>query len=511
MRQIRPARVVEAPSGMAIKTRLRLSEQDEIVLRDLAQHLGSLAGQDLRRALNTPAGMSSVEAWAKRKRAITSASSSRWAGTITRETNDLIGLARMGQARHRADMRSAIAAIETRLDIPLGEKIKIKGKSVSGYHDGDEIFGKTQRLQILKSRLAMVETDMSAGRLHVVRGGKKLLRARRNLEAAGLTKARWQDHWGSARNHIAANGSRDELGGNLTIRVDGKGACSILLPKSLSHLANDGNRYILDTQVAFSYRASEWQTQLASGRAVSYDIRRDAARGRWHLSASWFVKSDVATVQDPGRFVGVDFNADHLACWIIDGSGNPVGRPISIPFAQDGSTGQRDGHMRWAISQLLEFARANNVSRIYIEDLGFVYGKSRESGQGKVFRNLVSAFPTSRFKARLQAMSARSRIELVAVDPAYTSKWSGSWKCPTTTTSQTTTSHMAAAIGIGRRGLSLGISRRDGVTGRDQRITRGELPIRRESNVTTIRSRHRIEATGPRQPEAVLYPSPLSP
>jgi IS605 OrfB family transposase len=497
---------------MAIRTRLRLSDRDEIVLRALAAHLGSLAGKDLQQALNTPVDLSSLEAWAKRKQTITADSSSRWAGTITRETNDLIGLARMGQARHLTGIRTSIKAIETRLDIPIGGKVKIKGKTVSGYHDGDEVFAKTQRLQGLKVRLAQVEFDATAGRLHVVRGGKKLLRTRHNLAAAGLTTERWAEYWWSARHHIAANGSHDELGGNLTIRVDKEGLCSILLPTSLRHLANDKSktRYVLDARVAFSYRIPEWQAQLASGRAISYDIRHDAIGDRWYLSASWFIEAKVDPIPITRLSVAVDFNADHLACWVIDDSGNPVGSPISIPFAQEGSVGQRDGHLRWAISQLIAFANAAGASRIYIEDLGFVSGKSRESGQGKVFRNLVSGFPTSKFKARLQAMAARSGIELVAVDPAYTSAWSKRWINPTSTTGMATTSHMAAAIGIGRRGLSLSISRREGVTGHNQRIVRGELLIRRASNEKTIRSRARAKATGSRQLQAVPYPSPLS-
>jgi IS605 OrfB family transposase len=475
MRAIKRARIIGAPSGMAIRTRLQVSEQDELVLRALGTHLGSLAGKDLKTEL---AGASPTQ----RKRELTRESSSRWAGTIVRASGDLHRLARMGQMAHRAELRSGIGAIETRLTLPVGTKARIGRKTISGYRDGFEIFGKTARLQVLRARLKRVEGDLAAGRLHITRGSKGLLRARHNLEAADLSQESWSELWWAARNRISANGSADELSGNLTIRVGSDGSCSILLPASLVQMANSGKRYLLEAKVEFSYRLPEWRTQLASGRAISYDIAYEAVNRRWYLTASWAVKDLKVPAQGGDYTIGVDLNADHLACWVIDGSGNPVGRPISIPLALTGSAGHRDAQLRWAISQLLQFAKISNAGRIYIEDLGFSDGKSRESEATKSFRHLVSSFPTAKFQIRLQAMAARAGIELVAVDPAYTSKWSVGWRKPTSTKQQATIGHMAAAIGIGRRGLSLSLSRREGVTKRHQRMARGELPIRRDSS-----------------------------
>jgi hypothetical protein len=47
LREIRPPFVVAAPQGARVRTRLRVSAQDGVVLEALGSHLGRLAGGDL--------------------------------------------------------------------------------------------------------------------------------------------------------------------------------------------------------------------------------------------------------------------------------------------------------------------------------------------------------------------------------------------------------------------------------------------------------------------------------
>lgn len=522
-RQIKEAYLVPPPSGIAIKTRVVPSGPDELCLRSLADHLGTLAGKDLVNAQKTG---SEAVSWPDRKKAISADSSSRWAGAISRENNDQISLAQRSQMAHRDEMVAVIATITRKLAVKVGKSAKIQVGSraitVPGYHDQDEHWRKRQRLQILQGELARVEADISAGKLHIVRGGKRLFKLGQNLEAAGLSAEQYQKLWWAARHKIAANGSHDEMCGNLTIRVAPEGVCSILLPTALRNLSNtsDKKHYTLSAPVIFHYRQADWQAQLARGGALAYEIYYDAQKQRWYITAGWTLPEvAVAPAQDiqglqsqdvqpqdtiageikrlsallPPAFrsVGVDINVDHLACWLVDASGNPVGRPIRIDLLLKGSSAKRDGHLRWAISQLLAFCRAHGASRIYIEDLNFSDGKSRENfGHRKQFRNTVSSFPTAKFKTRLQAMAHRAGIEVVAVDPAYTSKRSKPWINPTSTKTHSTTSHQAAGLAITRRGLSISLGRRKGVPLNHQRMVQGELPTgSRNKGASTLRDR----------------------
>jgi IS605 OrfB family transposase len=197
---------------------------------------------------------------------------------------------------------------------------------------------------------------------------------------------------------------------------------------------------------------------------------------------------------------------------LADAYGNPVGRPIIIPLILKGSSAKRDGHLRWAISQLLAFCKAQGATRIYIEDLNFSDGKSRESfGHQKQFRNTVSSIPTAKIKNRLRAMAARAGIELVAVDPAYTSKDSKPWIKPTSTKSQPTTSHQAASLAIIRRGLSLSLGRRKGVTLKHQRMLKGELPTGSRNQATSLRDKSQSQRRPSQGATCSPNSSPLRP
>src|SRR6266542_4372125 len=85
MRPIVAPFVVAPPSGARIRTRLRVDPADDLVLRTVGAYLGQLAGQDL--AVRCRLGLGE-DARTERKRALTVASSSRWAGVITRTSND---------------------------------------------------------------------------------------------------------------------------------------------------------------------------------------------------------------------------------------------------------------------------------------------------------------------------------------------------------------------------------------------------------------------------------------
>src|SRR6266545_2724148 len=90
MRSIREPFVVTTPTGARVRARLRLSAWDKLVVRAVAEHLGRLAGRDLAwrcRLGHTQSSRLGSELRADRKRALTSASSSRWAGAITRTSN----------------------------------------------------------------------------------------------------------------------------------------------------------------------------------------------------------------------------------------------------------------------------------------------------------------------------------------------------------------------------------------------------------------------------------------
>lgn len=463
LREMAAPFVVPGASGVAVRDRLKhLTAGDEQVLRLVGDHLGRLAARDLK--ARCAAGLDhDTEQWAARKRALTVASSSRWAGSITKATHDQWALARRGQFAHIQSLEAGVRTIAYRLSLPVGER---GGKRApGGYRSRREWHAKARRLHVLAGRLNAARADGRAGVVHVVRGGKRLLNTRHHLGAARLTEEQWRARWQAGRRFLEADGESGKRFGNETIRVTPGGEVSLKLPAPLAHLANAPHgRYVFAAKAGFAHRGEQWRDRVSANRAVAYRIHEDTARGRWYLTASWTTPPaptvPLAAVR-AGGLVGVDTNADHLAAWHLDAHGNPVGEPLRFGYDLSGTATHRDAQIRHALIRLLHWAARHRLA-IAVEDLDFQADKTREKhGRRKKFRNLISGMPVSRLRARLVSMAAELGITIVAVDPAYTSKWGAQhWHKPLTNKTRRTTRHDAAAVAIGRRALGHPIRRR---------------------------------------------------
>ncbi|WP_329385117.1 transposase [Streptomyces sp. NBC_01351] len=464
LRAIAPPFVALGPTGVAIRDRLKdLSAADEQVLRVIGEHLGALASRDLKQRCAD--GLNhGTDTWAARKRGLTAVSSSRWAGAITKTTHDQWALARRCQLAHIQNLEADIRTLRHRLSLPIGEKGS--KRSAGGYRSKSEWFHKSRRVAVLETRHAAAVRDWQAGRVRVVRGGRRLLNTRHHLEAAQLTEVEWREAWEAERWFLAADGESGKALGNETIRVTPDGEVSIRLPAPLAHLANAKHgRYALTAKVSFRHRGQEWADRIGADRAVAYRIHYDTARGRWYLTASWrrpTVQTIPLAVARAKGMVGVDANADHFAAYQLDAHGNPVGSPHRFHYDLSGSSDHRDAQVRHALTQLLHWAKRIGVNAIAIEDLDFTAEKTREKhGRRKRFRRLVSGIPTGKLKARLVSMAAEQGLAIVAVDPAYTSRWGGQhWQKPLVTSRRKMSRHDAAGVAIGRRALGHPIRRR---------------------------------------------------
>ncbi len=210
--------------------------------------------------------------------------------------------------------------------------------------------------------------------------------------------------------------------------------------------------------------------------------------------------------------LAVDLNHRHLAAWALTPDGNPAGPPVTILIGLAGlPSATRDGRLRAAISSLTRLARQLGCRAVVIEDLDFA--DAREQGReragsrpsrgrrGRAFRRLVSGIPTGKFRDRLVQMAANAGLSVIAIDPAYTSRWSREhWLTPLQDHSYPvpTSGHHAAAVVIGRRALGHRARRRAGVTAGDQRISRRKAAPRAPMARQTTRNGRPREAQ--RQP-----------
>lgn len=527
LRPIAEPFVVAPATGTSTTTRLRVEPDEEQVLREVGEYLGTLQHRDLALRV-AQGGTRKNEGRTERKRDLTPLVGSRWAGSITRRTNDIYERAISNLYDECRTLRAKIKKIEGKLAQP------------DGYPTARIRFAKQSQLARLKARLARVEGELEDPHPSIAVGGARLLNTRHNLEDAGLREDEWRSQWQAKRLFLTADGDADQSLGNALIKVDpATEHLRILLPKALAHHQNVPGRtpyFQLTHPVRIVHRADEWRAMLAAGRAIGYEITLDGETGRWMLKASWtFEKATRGPKASPdasatastapraatapsleslqsANTLAIDHNEWHLACWVIDPQGNPVGSPVEIPTGAPGMTStQRDGHLRHAITSALKLAAAENCASITIEDLNFsdsrTQGRER-FGRGKRSRRLratIAGIPTAKFRDRLVAMSTAFGISIIAVDPAYTSKWGARfWQRPMDhqVSDQTITRHHAAAIVIGRRGKGFRAYRRPAAQSH-QRMSAG---IRQSASCAPEKapSRHRPRGTGQEVPSEAL-------
>ena len=201
LRQVPAPFVVAPPSGARVRTRLAVNDNDEMVLKALGAHLGHLASLDLARrvaegSLDAKGKAKSRQA---RQQALTAASSSRWAGAITRTSEDAYGLAKRNLQAQQVSLRARVDKITKRVALGPGEA----KERLVGYASASERWEKQRRVQVLRSRLADVEAQLAIGTLSVCRGGKRRARA---------PVLRMAYHWfGLAPQHVAVDGERPDL------------------------------------------------------------------------------------------------------------------------------------------------------------------------------------------------------------------------------------------------------------------------------------------------------------
>jgi hypothetical protein len=204
-RRLRPIAdpfVVAAPCGARIRARLRPTAEEERVLRAVAAHLGAPASRDL--AVRVRAGQRGQDTRAGRKRELTAGSSSRWAGAITRTSEDAYQAALRNLRAATVQRRRVIAVITRRLAAPIGGR----AGGVRGYANGHEHAMKRARLQHLQADLARAGQQVASGRPSVVRGGR--VRAKRLAEAKAGDRERLRREWQAARWFFTADGESGE-------------------------------------------------------------------------------------------------------------------------------------------------------------------------------------------------------------------------------------------------------------------------------------------------------------
>ena len=305
-----------------------------------------------------------------------------------------------------------------------------------------QVHQKKRRLANLRHRLAALEADITAGRVRLCFGSKRLWRKQHHLEANGYgSHQEWLRDWRDARSdEFFVLGSRDETAGCqlcvAAVADDGTLTLRLRLPDCL---AGQHGKYLVMQGVRFAYGHEQVLAALGSnaeytehrrehgekaaratslGQAISYRFKRDA-KG-WRVFASTRMM-DVPVLTDRKRgAIGVDLNADHLAVAETDASGNCLNawRVPLVTYGKDAH--QAEALIGDAVASVVAYAKEAGKP-IVIERLDFRRKKAALEGQSRKYSRMLSSFSYGKTKAYFISRGYRQGVEVHQVNPAYSS------------------------------------------------------------------------------------------
>jgi hypothetical protein len=199
LRRIADPIVAAAPAGVRIRTRIHPTAAEVEALTAIGELLGSLYRGELAKRIRFGRLDRKAHAvWrAERKQALTAASSSRWAGAITRAVKDQYQLGMRGLATQVADLSAAVEVLEQRCATRPGELAPVEDTDTSG-----------------RSRRLRRGYRNAAGRPSITVGGKRLWRNHNHLDVTDMTEQQWREKWEAARLFLTADGESGKAGGN---------------------------------------------------------------------------------------------------------------------------------------------------------------------------------------------------------------------------------------------------------------------------------------------------------
>jgi IS605 OrfB family transposase len=393
---------------LTYQTRLRLDEKGAAILDEYAQ-LANLVERSLYAEVAKGNTSASCKNDFLKKFGITA----RQFNSYRVSLEGKIVACRAGQELALKSLNQQIKVLDKQIDL-------LKKKTSKRF-----ILHQKKRRKIkLSYRLSQVENDVKEKRVRLCFGGKKLFRSQFHLEQNGFTShEEWKRAWKEDRNsEFFVLGSKDETSGNQTctarLKENGSLSLRLRLPRLLEQKYG---KYLECGNVAFAYGH---QVILASlnnpeGKAISYRFKKDA-KG-WRVFASTSLEK-VAPVSHEGiGAIGIDLNADHIACMETDHFGNPIRKKI-FPWNSYGKTQEQ---LKAATGQLckqvVEWA-ARSKKPIVLEKLDFQKKKLalREESRSK-FSRLLSSFAYNRFFLMIMARGYKQGIAVHQINPAYTS------------------------------------------------------------------------------------------
>lgn len=313
---------------------------------------------------------------------------------------------------------------------------------------------KKRKLRNLKHKLEKLQNRENS----ICFGSRDLFLKQFNLRGNGyLNHSEWLKDWRNTRySQFTFVGSKDESFGNQSCAYDLDNNLRIRVPDSLQEKYG---KYITLENVVFPYgqenldKAKMSYNGITKGgkpakyfRSLSYRFMKKD--GDWYVIASVEVDEPTVKTHIHGGAIGVDLNAGFLSVCEVDRFGNYL-KTFDIKVNMYNRTSEQvKASIGDAVKYIIDYALETGKS-VCIEDLDFSKKKAALTECSAKYSRMLSGLTYSSFKDMLKTRAKRFGVEVIEVNPAYTSLI-GHFKFMK---KYGISSHGSASMVIARRGL----------------------------------------------------------
>ncbi|MBR8840143.1 MAG: IS200/IS605 family accessory protein TnpB-related protein [Stigonema ocellatum SAG 48.90 = DSM 106950] len=318
-----------------------------------------------------------------------------------------------------------------------------------------KIHHKKRKLARKTARLAELEATKKSGNFSVTFGSKELFKAQFNLHENGYRNhEEWLKDWQAARsNHIFYVGSNRFGSGNLLCRLTETGELTITVPPELkeplrvrqsptegdppSALDSQFGTHITFNGVTFRYGQEYINAALTPKRFENTNKKTGELTYRTgtiapltHLiikkGEQWYLHTTVELPEVPYQshringVLGIDLNPNSVDWSVCDAEGNLRGKGNIKLNIQHKSTNATKDAIGKVCAELVRIAENYGVP-ISIEKLDFAKKKASLGEKSSRYARMLSNFAYSTFAQMLLARCQKFGIELIKVEPAYSS------------------------------------------------------------------------------------------
>lgn len=335
-----------------------------------------------------------------------------------------------------------------------------------------QVSGLARRRDILTARVARHRRAIEAGDVRVCFGGRKLAVAGNDPVSHGYeSREEWREQWDRARGGgFLLHGDSESVAGNYSARVhlaQGDGDSDFIMlrvpgflrrstsdegwvqvpvkgfannrsdlaaaiaPDVASHAGTlaawerskelrDMLTPLVETGVSVPVPApSKFAPSLKTGSPVTVRFYWSERKGAWYVEATCNRVAAPPVNRSWASVLGVDLNPDHLAWCVIDRQGNPR-RWGRIDIDLTGSAGSNEDSLGVACKSLAAIASEHGAA-IAVENLDFTRSRSALRYTNPATARQLSSFAYNKFFSILASRCARQGVQVVSVNPAWTS------------------------------------------------------------------------------------------